>query len=436
MKILFIHQNFPGQYLNLVRHLRNQGGHEILGLGEADNIRKRGVLRGISTLGYPSPLPAGQGVHHYLRGMDAAVRRGQAVARTLFALRAKGYVPDVVSLHPGWGEGLFVRDVYPRVPILVLCEFFFTAAGADVGFDPEFTATLDDLLALRVRNAVQLITLHAGSAFVSPTAWQRSRYPVLLRREIRQIHDGVDTDYMCPDPRATLVLVRQATPGESRVAENILPGPLPDGSLVLTPGGRTITFAARNLEPYRGIHAFLRALPEVQRRHPDCQVVLAGGDGVSYSRRPPKGRTYKEIYLEELSGRLDLSRIHFLGRVSYDSLRTIFRISAVHVYLTYPFVLSWSALEAMACGCLLLASRTAPVQEVVVHNGNGLLVDFFRQDELADSLDRVLRSPGDFTPLRAAARKTVISRYGLAACLEAQAGLVLGLAAAGGDNSG
>ncbi|MDR1359992.1 MAG: glycosyltransferase [Deltaproteobacteria bacterium] len=431
MKILFIHQNFPGQYLRLVQHLRDLGGHEILGIGETGNIRNRGMLRGVALRGYSAPKESGSDVHHYLRDTQTAVRRGQNVARILLALRAEGYAPDVISVHPGWGEGLFARDVFPRVPLLMYCEFFFSAETGYLDFDPEFPATVDGRFSLRIRNAVQLISLPAADALVSPTAWQRSRYPALLRRGIRKLHDGIDADYMRPDSGAALALAPLSIPGESLLVQEATGKAIsaPEGLITLRPGDKTITYAARNLEPHRGIHRFLRALPEVLRRHPDCRVLLAGADGVSYSQIPPDKQTYKARYLAELEGQLDLSRIHFLGRVSYADLRRIFQVSAVHVYLTYPFVLSWSVLEAMACGCLVLASRTAPVQEVVRHKRNGLLVDFFDQQGLVQALDTVLDRPGDFARLRAAARRTILSRYNLSSCLEGQTKLLLDLAA-------
>ena len=421
MKLLFIHQNFPGQYLHLVQRLRSGGDAEILGLGEKENILRRGTIYGITTIGYPKPQGAGKDTHHYLQSTEAAVRRGQAVVRSLLELRDKGFTPDVISVHPGWGEGLFVRDVFPRTPILMFCEYFFNAAEADLNFDPEFPYSLDWNFSVRVRNTPQLLSLPTANALVSPTAWQISRYPSILRREIQQIHDGIDVDYMCPDYAATLTLQPQETPGESRLAD--------EGPLTLRRGDKVVTYVVRNIEPYRGAHIFLRALPELQRRHPGAHVLIVGEDGASYSPALPEGQTYKAKFLEELRGRLDLSRVHFLGRIPYAALRNVFRVSAAHVYLTYPFVLSWSALEAMACGCLLVASRTEPVQEVITHGRNGLLVDFFESNALADTLDAALSRPRDFDGLRASARETIVSRYALDACLERQIALLHDLAA-------
>lgn len=421
MKLLFIHQNFPGQYLHLVQHLRASGQHEIIGIGESDNIKKRGTIYGITTLGYAKPKGPSQGTHHYLQSTEAAVRRGQSVARSLLRLRDKGFTPDVICAHPGWGEALFLRDIYPDTPILMFCEFFFDAYKADMVFDPEFPATPDAQFAVRVRNAPQLLSLPAANALVSPTAWQISRYPAAFRQEIQQIHDGIDTDYMYPDPAASLRLEPQETPGESRLAQ--------DGPLVLGRKDKIVTFVVRNIEPYRGAHVFLRALPELQKRHPDTHILIAGDNGASYSRSLPEGQTYKQKLLEELEGKLDFSHIHFLGKIPYSALRNLFRITTAHVYLTYPFVLSWSALEAMACECLLVASKTEPVQEVVRHEENGLLVDFFDHEKLISTLDAVLSRPHDFDHLRSAARETILRDYCLSTCLERHTALLNDLAA-------
>ena len=435
MKLLFIHQNFPGQYLRLVSHLRDQGGHVIYGVGDAENIKRRGTVQGITTIAYPVPRGPGEGTHHYLKSTEAAVRRGQSVARCLLALKRKGFAPDVICAHPGWGEALFLRDVYPGVPIVLFCEFYFRPGEGDVGFDPEFPFGEDKSFAIRIRNTPQIMSLMDASACVSPTQWQASRYPAIVRPGIRVIHEGVDTAYMCPDRGAVLHLQPTSIPGESRVTgypppqETGVSGepcePEPRGPvLTLSAADKIITYVSRNLEPYRGYHIFMRSLPALQRLHPDAHVLIVGGDGVSYSPPPEDGRTYKARYLDELRDSLDLSRIHFLGKIPYGALRALFRISSAHVYLTYPFVLSWSTLEAMACGALLVASSTEPVREVVTDGENGLLVDFFDTQGLVDRMDAVLRAPGDFAALRCNARRTVVELFTLAGCLERHVNLL------------
>ncbi|MDR1946883.1 MAG: glycosyltransferase [Desulfovibrio sp.] len=437
MKILFIHQNFPGQYLYLVQYLR-RAGHKITGIGEDANIKKRGVIRGCTTIGYPSPQKAGPDTHHYLRGLEACVRRGQAVARTLIKLRDRGFVPDVISLHPGWGEGLFVREIFPRTPLIMFCEYYFRAGQADVGFDPEFPADPDWIFSINLRNTAQIMSLLSADCCLCPTEWQASRYPAFIRDNMRIIHDGINTDFMTPDPEERIVLQPLKKPGHSRILDRLKSAP-PQGEekvgdagerepagkpLRLSRADKVITYAARNLEPYRGIHAFLRSLPELQKRHPDAHVVIAGNDGTSYSRTPPGGCSYKDIYLGEISGKVDLSRIHFLGRIAYPSLRALFRVTTAHVYLTYPFVLSWSCLEAMSCGALTVASDTGPVPEVITHGDNGLLVDFFDREKLLATLNDILENPCAFDAIRSRARNSVVGKYRLDNCLGQQLSLL------------
>jgi len=406
MKLLFIHQNFPGQYLHLVHFLKEQGGHEIYGMGEAKNVRNRGTLPGIVTIGYPTPGGPGERTHHYLKNTEAAVRRGQNVARSLFRLKSRGFMPDVIAVHPGWGEALFIRDVYPDTPTLQYCEYYFHAGQADMAFDPEYPHTVDRAFGARICNAPQLLSLPYAAACVSPTAWQASRYPAMMRANIRVIHDGLDTDFMRPDP-------------EERVRVQ---------SLTLSRKDKIITYAARNLEPHRGFHRFMRSLPEIQKLHPDARVLIVGNDGVSYSDKLPEGQSHKKACLQEMKDRLDLSRIHFLGNVSYSALRALFRISSAHVYLTYPFVLSWSVLEAMACEAMVVASATEPVQEVITDGENGLLVDFFDQKALVAHVDAALREPERFIALRQNARRNVVERFSLPVCLTRQVALLEELA--------
>jgi len=406
MKLLFIHQNFPGQYLHLAHFLSEQGGHDIYGMGEAKNIRNRGTLPGITTIGYPTPQGPGDRTHHYLKSTEAAVRRGQTVARSLLRLKGRGFVPDVIAVHPGWGEALFIRDVYPDTPMLQYCEYYVRSGQADRDFDPEYPHTADRAFGVRIRNAAQLLSLAEADACVSPTAWQASRYPPAIRDHIRVIHDGLDTDFMRPDP-------------EARVHVQ---------SLALSRKDKIITYAARSLEPYRGFHVFMRSLPDIQKLHPDARVLIAGDEGNSYSDKLPEGQSYKKACLQEVGDRLDLSRVHFLGNVPYPALRALFRISSAHVYLTYPFVLSWSALEAMACESLVIASATEPVQEVITGGENGLLVDFFDQKALAARVDAALREPERFAALRQKARQTIVKGFSLPVCLPRQAALLEELA--------
>lgn len=389
MNILFVHQNCPGQFKHLVRHLLAANEHRVVFISQPNGNR----IPGLERIDYrPSRRPADT-THPYLRGTEAAILNAQAVARVALELKREGFVPDVMVGHNGWGETLFLKEVWPDRPLLSYFEFYYSGEGADLDFDPEFPASFDDRCKARVRNAVNLLGLEVADQGLTPTRWQRDCYPKLFRGGIEIIHEGIDTDHVTPDPDAKVTFGR-------------------DG-VTLTAADEVITFSVRNLEPYRGFHVFMRALPEILHRRPRAHVVLVGGDEVSYGRRPPGGRSWRQVMLGEVREKLDMSRLHFLGRIPYDAYLQVLRVSQAHVYLTYPFVLSWSMLEAMSAGCLVIGSRTPPVEEVLEDGRNGLLVDFHDTTGIADRVDAVLDHPNRMADLRQAARATIVNRYDL-----------------------
>ncbi len=408
MNILLVHQNFPGQYRHLAPYLARQG-HRVVAVGE----RRRGReirIPGVRYVAYDPPRGATSSTHHYLRATEANVRRGQQVVRLALDLARSGWRPRLICAHPGWGESLFLKDVFPQARILNYYEFFYNARGSDVGFDPEKPPTIDDMCRIRVKNATQLMSFAAGDWGVSPTHWQQRQYPPMMRALISVIHDGVDTRTVRPDPEAVF---------ES-----------PARKLKLTRRDEVVTYVARNLEPYRGFHVFMRALPEILRRRPKARVLIVGGDEVSYGSPPEGGKTWRRVMLDEVGAGLDLERVHFLGKIPYPDFLRLLRISSAHVYLTYPFVLSWSMLEAMACGCLLIGSRTPPVEEVLEDGVNGLLVDFFDPPGIAERVCEALENQEQLAPLRRRARQTVIERYDLhKVCLPQHLALIETLAA-------
>ncbi len=389
MKILLIHQNFPGQFLHLAPALAARG-HEVLALTDKNNNRTAPVpvMRYDHKAQVVDPGQCRLG-RNYTQMSD----RGVTVARACLRWREdKGYVPDVIFGHSGWGETLFLKEVWPEAKLLVYAEFYYKGRGADVGFDPEFSPrSFDQVLIAQGRTAHLGQSLLHADAGLSPTEWQASTYPPALRRNIEVIFDGVETERLKPDPQASVTL--------------------PDGR-VIRAGDEVLTFVNRNLEPYRGYHTFMRALPEVMAARPEAQVVIVGGDDVSYGQ-PPKEGKWKEIFLSEVRDRLDLSRVHFMGKVPYPTFVSLMQVSRVHAYLTYPFVLSWSMMESMGAGALVVGSHTAPVREVIRHGENGLLVDFFDVPAWSRTLTEALAHPERFTALRQAARKTVLERYDL-----------------------
>jgi glycosyltransferase involved in cell wall biosynthesis len=386
MKVLFVHQNMPGQYVHVARHLAHSG-HEVSFITQP----RAAQIAGVRKLEYRPSAPSGDG-HAYTRELEGGVANGLAVVRLCEWLARDGFIPDIVIGHNGWGEILYVKDLWPQTPLLGYFEFFYRANGSDVDFDREFPPEPDAAMRLRMRNALNLLGLDAVDWGQSPTEWQRSQYPQRHRDRITVVHEGVDTGVVRPDPTARLWL---------------------GSGHCLSRTDEIVTYSARDLEPYRGFHVFMRSLARVLERRPAAQVLIVGNDGVSYGRQPDGAVSWRAKMLEELNGRLDLRRIHFLGHLPYQQYLTVLQISTVHVYLTYPFVLSWSLLEAMSAGCFVVGSCTPPVEEVMRDGENGRLVDFFDVAALADRIVTALATNNEAASnkIRAAARQTAIERY-------------------------
>lgn len=404
MEIWFVHKNFPGQYRHLARHFAQQRGCRVVTIGEVIRLHIEGAEQHV----YELPQAASPDTHAYVWNMENGVRRGVQAARLAQELKTEGHAPDIICSHPGWGDTLFFREVFPDAKFLSYQEFFYRPQGSDLGFDPEFGSEnqLNAMCRVRAKNAVNLLALDIADWNVSPTRWQQAQFPDEYRPKISVIHDGIDTARARPEPSATLSL-RGRQP------------------ITLSHEDEVVTFGVRNLEPYRGFHIFMRALPELLRRRPKAHVVIAGGDEVSYGVRLPVGETYRERLFEEVREQIDVDRVHFLGRLAYEQYLAVLQISSAHVYLTYPFVLSWSMLEAMSAECALVASKTPPVEEVIEDGVNGLLFDFFSPEALCESVCRVLNDKELSQTLRQNARKTILEHYDLESiCLPRQVELI------------
>lgn len=395
MKIVLVHRHGPGQFVHLACHLAN-AGWQVSFLCEAMNVR----LPGIRTLRQPvtAPPPAMPfAQYHQEVGLKAA--------RTLESLVREEGAPDIVYGHIGWGSMMFARDVLPKTPLIGYCEHYYHATGRDVGFDPDDEVTLAKRTQLRLRNTAQLTTLDQLDAAISPTRWQKSAFPAAYHPKIGVCHDGIDTHRCQPNPNASLTL--------------------PDGR-VLSARDQVITYVARDLEPYRGFPTFMRASAKLAAQNPDAHFVVAGGDGISYGPSRADGRTWRDEMMAETQ--IDPSRIHFLGQIPHDQLIRMYQISSGHVYLTYPFVLSWSVLEAMACGAPVIASDTGPCHDMIRDRQNGFLTDFWDADGLAAKMAFCLAHREDMGPLRERARQTILNHFDLRRCLDRQTTLIENLA--------
>jgi len=389
MNYLFVHQNFPAQYRHVVRQLASQPGNRVYFITQPND----NSMAGVHKVTYPRDQRGIINCHSYSAELDRAIHTGATVADVCRTLRDQGFRPDLIVGHSGWGETLFVKDVFPDIPLLANFEFFYHSRGVDVGFDPEFVSVFSDPSRLRARNGINLLAFQGADWGHSATHWQRSLFPPEMQSRISVLHEGVDTTLVKPRPNARFKL--------------------PSSNRVLTRSDEVVTYVARNLEPYRGFHMFMRALPQLLRRRKKAQVVIVGGDGVSYGAPPPPRSTFREMMLQELGAKLDLKRVHFVGMLDYRDYLTLLQVSSVHVYLTYPFVLSWSFIEAMACGCLIVGSATSPVLEVLHDGTNGLAVDFFAYRKLANRIEAALEQPEKMQALRTAARATAVTQFDL-----------------------
>lgn len=401
--VLLVHQNFPAQYVHLAPALVRAGA-QVTAIG----MRDAPVIPGVRYLRYRPQRGSSHGIHPWVGDFETKVIRGEACVQALSALEREGYRPDLICAHPGWGEALFLKELWPNTPQLHYLEFFYGSRGLDADFDPEFgPLQLPQRARLVTKNANNLLNLHAMDAGVSPTHWQHSTLPALYQSRVQVIHDGIDTTRFTPDRTVELTLTNDQSHTVALNADTPL-----------------VTFVNRNLEPMRGFHTFMRALPELLDRLPKAQVVMVGDAGVSYGAAPPEG-SWKTKLFQELGPRLDLSRVHAVGRLPHQQLTDLLRLSWAHVYLTYPFVLSWSMLEAMSVGSVVIGSDTPPVREVIRHGYNGWLVDFFDPSALAQQVAEVVQHQADQATIRAAARQTVVESYDLhSVCLPAHMALV------------
>ncbi len=393
MNVLFLHNNFPAQFLHLSQKLAADPKNTVVfGTKHTEDVQ----LPGVRKVPFVPSREVNPSTHHYIRNYESAVLHGQAVFRLAEQLKAAGFVPDVVCAHSGWGAGMFIKDIFPQAGLLSYFEWFGRSHGSDVDFDPAFPLTMDETLKIRAGNAPMLVDLYGCDRGISPTRWQRDQFPSEFHDKITVLHDGVDTDYFFPDPGMKLVL--------------------PD--LDLSHVDELVTYVSRGMDSYRGFPQFMEAIAHVLERRPNCHVAIVAAERVAYGPSLPDGKSYKQAMLEKLP--LDLSRVHFLGNLPYGLYKLVLRASSVHIYLTRPFVLSWSFMEAMASGCLIVASDTSPVREVMQDGVNGLLADFFSPAEIGDRVCEALDHPKTMQEIRHNARQTIVEHYAQSSLLPKQ----------------
>nr|WP_269106467.1 glycosyltransferase [Massilia sp. TS11] len=399
---MFVHQNFPGQFLRLSAELAKSPRNRVVALAIEGVPAPPGVeKRDYKILRQPVP-----GLDLLMTEQESKILRGEGCAAAALRLKHEGFVPDVIVAHSGWGEALFLRDVFPQAKIAVYCEYFYREHGQDVGFDPEDPPlNFRQQCRLRLRNASELVSLEAADLGLTPTRWQQSTYPAEWQRKLHVIHEGIDSAAVAYRPDAKVELGER----NGRVTHRF------------QPGDEVLSFMARELDPVRGFQVFMRALPRVLARRPKAQVLVVGGDGAGYGRPAPGGKTWREHMLAEVGADLDLRRVHFLGKVPYPVFADMLSVTRLHSYWTTPFVLSWSFLEAGMSGAPLVGSATAPVEEFAPELGVPTL-PFYDADAFADTMIAHLAAP---QPMRRPPPK--IKRLELKHCLNAQIKLLQSL---------
>lgn len=384
--ILFVHNNFPGQFGFIAEALAAHG-HRCAAIGSET---ARG-LPNFPMMKWRAGRSSTAGIFPAASRAEASIIHGHAAVQAALELQKRGFDPEVVVGHPGWGETLFLRQVFPNARQIAYAEYYH-AEGGVFGFDPEVKRpSLEERMHDHARNAPLALAYADADRIVAPTAFQADLLPSAFHAKTSVIHEGVDTDLIRPDPAATFRL---------------------ESGRVLQSGMPVVTFINRRFEPLRGFHIFMRALPRLLAEVPDAEILLIGADQAGgYGPAAPKGTTWKQHMLTELGPRLDHARLHFTGRIAHDRMLAALSVSAAHVFYTYPFALSWSLFEAMASGCLVVASDTAPVRDVIEPGVNGVLCGFFDVDALASALVEACREPQRFAALRSAARATAVQRF-------------------------
>lgn len=394
MNILFLHKTFPTQFKHISAELAKNPANRVVFISDNRYDEK---IEGVERVMYPYIEPvAPESCHPHLKNYVAATLTAQSAASLALTLKVQGFIPDIIIGFSGWGDSMFMKDIFPDTPFLSYYEWYYNADSEDVLFG-KIKLTEEDREMIRCLNAKFLIDLYSSDAGISPTEYQKKQFPVEYHDKIKVIHDGIDTEYFKPNSSAKFVVK--------------------DKNLELTCKDEVITYGTRGMEPYRGFPQFMEAVELLLKKRPNAHVLIAGEDIICYGQQL-QGVSYKQKALDTLD--LDMNRVHFVGKLSYDEYLSMLQISSAHIYLTYPYVLSWSFLEAMAAGCCVVASNTTPVLEFMKNNYNGLLAEFYDIEHIVKRVVYALDNQDKVMPIRENARKTVIERCELKDMLKKQ----------------
>ncbi len=384
MNILFLHRNFPAQFRYIAPELANNPNNKVVFITNNETTKMNNIVK----IQYKLKREVPNNCHAYLRFYEECVNHGQAVAEAAIKLKEQGFKPDIIFGHT-WGQTMFMKDIFPDVPLLCYFEWFYNSKGGDVGFDGK-VPSVDNCARLRAKNAHLLIDLYSCDAGFCPTKFQLKQFPKEFHHKIKVMHDGIDTDFCKPDENVEFTIK--------------------DKNITFTRNDEVITYATRGMEAYRGFPEFMQAVEILLKKRPNLHVIIGGEDRVCYGAQLVN-TTYKKMMLEKLD--LDLNRIHFVGSLPFNEYVKLLQVSSAHVYLTYPFVASWSLLDSMSCACPIVASSTEPVEEFIKDGENGLLFDFYDINEQVQKIEYALDNKEKMLPIRQNARQTIVENYSL-----------------------
>ena len=403
MHVLYVHQNFPAQFGHIARHLIDKLGWQCSFVSQTPG----GVVGGINKVEYKIAGGATKQNHFCSRTFENTVWHCDAVYRAM-----KGHPdikPDLIVGHSGFGSTLFLRELYPTTPIVNFFEYYYIPhdPDSDMDFRRDLGWPTSELkyLRSRCRNAMILLDLQTCNAAYTPTEFQKSRFPAEYQQKLETIFDGVDRS-IYHGYEETL-----RPPVDQRGIRRI-------GGVDVPADKRVVTFVSRGFESMRGFDVFMKVAKRIYQQFPDVVFLVIGSDKVAYGGDEEfiaPYRTFKEWTLAQDT--YDLSKFHFLGKIPPTELGKVLAATDLHIYLTVPFVLSWSMMDAMSCGAVVLGSDTAPVREMIKDGQNGLIADFFDADALAAKAIGALRDPAGARAMGRAAEQMIIERYSLEAVL-------------------
>jgi len=401
MKLLFLHPNQPSQFKWPAIEFAKDPANEVVMLSQK-NLEV--PVPGVEVIGFGGRVPADARPHPFAHKFNAGCHRARDVAVACLRLKQRGFVPDVIVAHSGWGDGMYLKSVFPDVPQLAYMEFWFQPRGADLGFDPTRTPSAEVIATRATDNAIHAMNFFNADWCITPTFWQKSVHPRDMHGRISVLHEGVDTELVAP------------------MAGQLFE--LPDGRVLDPAKHEIVTHVERHFDRYRGFPTFLESVALIQRERPNAHVVVVGKEGLGYSG-PKKGHFAQMIAEADF----DRARTHFVGYLSYEKYVRLLQVSSAHIYLTFPFVLSWSFMEAMAAGCAIAASDTAPVREMARDGEHCLMFDFFDPKALAERVVALLEDRALAARLGAAARQRMVEQYDMRLLQPRMKQLILDVAA-------